>query len=280
MRKRVLLIVGHNEKSQGCLCPHYENENMNTEWKYCKNLAEIIARTTSCAKYDVFVRNGNFGSYTAEMKDVIDRAKKFEKENGFKYDLALEIHLNSMPTNDPNGAETIYYKNNDNGKKYSDFFKDILNEKKKIKKREGYAVLEPNDHNGARGVCTSPWTYVLIEPFFTSNKSDAEKFKTKEQIDELASLISLSVDKFFEWKDKKDGVLIQNDTQTDGSLDPSIEEMLNEFGEDSVKEYCLMNAFKCLSACKKNKTMTENVKKVQIHLNTIIELEKRMKGDR
>ena len=281
MRKRVLLIVGHNEKSQGCLCPHYENKNINTEWKYCKNLAEIIAKMTSNVKYDVFIRNKDSGGYKQEMKDVIDRAKKFEKENGFKYDLALEIHLNSMPTDDPNGAETIYYKDNENGKKYSDLFKEVLNEKKQIKKRDGYAVLQPDDHNGARGVCTSPWTYVLIEPFFTSNKNDAEKFETSAQIDELANLIMMSVDKFFKWKDEKDGVVTQNtDTQKDVKLDEDIEDMLKEFGEDSVKEYCLMNAFRCLSDCKNKKMMTENINKVQIHLNTIIELEKRMKGDR
>ena len=53
-----------------------------------------------------------------------------------------------------------------------------------------------------------------------------------------------------------------------------IEVMKEVFGEESVKAFCLLNAFKYLYRCKRKNNKTEDIKKANWYINKYLELER------
>lgn len=58
-----------------------------------------------------------------------------------------------------------------------------------------------------------------------------------------------------------------------------IDVMAEVFGDESLKEYCLINTFKYLYRCKRKNNMNEDVKKAIWYLNKYVELEEGDQGE-
>lgn len=160
---KIGVIVGHSILKNGSITS--ANSSFCNEYLYCKELGEYIRKLgeKTIHKIDIIQCPEKVFNKAREEKDY-----KLGKINGKKYDMILELHLNSSSNTSATGTEVLYY--SEKGKVIADrIYKKvnpILNKKRGIKKRTDLYILRDTD-------CPA----TLLELFFLSNIED---FKTME----------------------------------------------------------------------------------------------------
>lgn len=186
--KKVAIVVGHNEKKQGS----YSEYLKMTEFKYNFLLANYIAGLSdNKIQYKVFYRDPNKPGYNTEMRDLVDRLHQE------KFDLVLELHYNGWITETAEGSTGIvYYKNDDTINLLTKIQKQLyMYYRTKIRpiiKVRGYngniddkTVADPKKTNGSYGVVNCRYSYILLEPFFGSNKNECNKYISYKQVGDI-----------------------------------------------------------------------------------------------
>lgn len=164
---KVAIVVGHTKLKPGAC-----GINLKCEFNYNSKVAELLSDVCDIYYYDSY----NLG-YTSMVKR---NANKMNKKN---YDLILELHYNaSLPS--ANGCEVFYYYNNSEGKSLATLLSSIISTTFNVKNRGAKAMLKITGQKAPRGWAALYYpnaTTLLLEPFFGSNRSDAYKFRYKEE---------------------------------------------------------------------------------------------------
>lgn len=162
---KVAIVVGHNSKGKGAYSKHLDV----SEYDFFSEVASIIKK--NAPSVDIFKRE-DVGSYTKEMKKVIDEINK----RG--YDLVLELHYNSF-NGEASGVEMLHYHKSSKGIEYSEALIKIHELVCGLKKRRLIPVSD-SSQNGSYGILNSKMPYVLTESFFGDNASDCSKVSAKK----------------------------------------------------------------------------------------------------
>ena len=174
-KKRILLVVGHNEVQRGEFSPTLNNQ----EWVYWHNIAMQVWDyfSNKAGKYEVNVAIRNYKqSYTKEMKEVV-----FDINNSpVPYDYVFELHFNGVSDKSVNGAECLVF-HKSSSHEIAKRFLNKLHSEFGIKNR-GLKYVKSSSERGGYGICKSKAPYILLEPFFGTNEKDSEKFKDDYKI--------------------------------------------------------------------------------------------------
>ncbi|WP_315167071.1 N-acetylmuramoyl-L-alanine amidase [Metaclostridioides mangenotii] len=169
---KIAITVGHSILKKG-LCT--SADGLINEYQYCKTIAPILA--------DILIKEGHaLDVIICPERQFIsknqERTYKLTRINGKKYDLVIELHLNSYNSS-AKGTEVLYCSNI--GKMYA----------QRVVNKLGSVFT-------SRGVKDSPDLYMLnstdcpaiiIETFFCDNKEDYA-IATKLGYGEVAKLIA------------------------------------------------------------------------------------------
>ncbi|MBS9775687.1 MAG: N-acetylmuramoyl-L-alanine amidase [Fusobacterium sp.] len=168
MNKKVALVIGHNSRSGGAISPYLEQ----SEYRYFKDVADIVNKLND--NIDIYCREPK-SRYTEEMIPVI------EELNKRNYSYILELHFNSVQDDTVQGCECLVYHTSTVGQKVAMEFLNSLSETYGIEIRKTPLIkISSSKQQGGFGICKTRDPYILVEPFFGSNK-EAEKFKDKEK---------------------------------------------------------------------------------------------------
>lgn len=173
--KKIAIIVGHNEKSQGA----YSKALDMTEYCYYKKVADKLKEVMGDA-IDVYTRKPN-STYGAEMREVLNELNKTN------YSYVLELHFNSLSNTNVQGVECIAFHKSKVGLELSNKFNNLISKKMNIPNRGIIKVDNPNQR-GAYGICKSKPPYVLIETFFGSNEKSKD-FTVDKMVELLVEFI-------------------------------------------------------------------------------------------
>lgn len=167
---KLCIVVGHSILKNGNITS--ANQIIN-EYKYCKELAIILVANLKKQnqKTDLLIIEEKKLTKRNEEKNY-----KLNILNSKKYDLIIELHLNSSENKNANGVECFY--SNSKGKKYAEEIEKSLSKiftiRNTNKKRTDLYMLNRNINDT-----------ILLETFFCSNSDDVNKGKDKEKIAEL-----------------------------------------------------------------------------------------------
>lgn len=146
------------------------------EYKYCKELAPLIANYLKQEKHTVDVIVCPERQFN---KAYEEKTYKLSKVNRKGYDLLVELHLNAF-NGSAKGTEVLYY--SDRGKIYAQRVNDKLDDiftDRNIKKRTDLYILRDTD-------CPA----ILVEAFFCDNKEDYQKADEAHEKDLIARKIA------------------------------------------------------------------------------------------
>ncbi|AXG70432.1 N-acetylmuramoyl-L-alanine amidase [Kordia sp. SMS9] len=177
---KVAIVIGHTKFKQGA----YSRDLDTTEWKFNKMVAAHLKDIATIFYYDSY----NLG-YTSMVKR---NAKKINTGN---FDLVLELHFNAAESKQANGCEALYYFKNQKGKRLADFFCNLI-EKKMGRKNRGAKALFGKHQRGFAAVFYPNPTTLILEPFFGTNRSDANAFRDYKSIESYVSVIKETIKKF------------------------------------------------------------------------------------
>lgn len=179
---KIALSVGHSLLKNGCYTSADGTRYGGcSEYKWCKAFSKQVESALKKNGHTVkriVCPEKKFAASTQE------KAYKLNLINSGKYDLVIELHLNSSIP-DAKGVEVLY--KSDDGKKYAKKIQKQLATvfaDRGIKKRDDLYML-----NG-----TKP-TALIIETFFCTNKNDYKKAKGLKNRKKLAKLIANGVGK-------------------------------------------------------------------------------------
>ncbi|MCR1955864.1 N-acetylmuramoyl-L-alanine amidase [Clostridioides mangenotii] len=228
---KIAIIVGHSILKSG-LCT--SAVGVVNEYQYCKILSDFLAkilRASGCAVDVIICPERQFTNKSQE------RTYKLPRINGKKYDLVIELHLNSY-NGSAKGTEVLYCSNT--GKIYAQRVVNKLGTvftSRGVKDRPDLYMLNSTD-------CPA----IMIETFFCDNKDDSA-ISTRVGYGEVAKLIAegilnKTISLGSNTKIKKNCVLYSNDA------DRTIAEVLKWSKEDCVvmdvlnfKSYTAENLF-------------------------------------
>ena len=160
--KKVAVVVGHTRNNPGA-----SSEVVGSEFFYNSKVGEYLEDIVDVYHYDTYK-----GGYTNMVKR---NAKKLNKHD---YSLVLELHFNSAGE-DAEGCEALYYRANKKGKELAELYCEIMcntfgSENRGAKSRE-------LDDRGGAALYYPKATTLILEPFFGSNKEDANRYKDAEK---------------------------------------------------------------------------------------------------
>lgn len=160
------------------------------EYKYCKELAPLIANYLKKEKHTVDVIVCPERQFN---KAYEEKTYKLSKVNKKGYDLLVELHLNAF-NGSAKGTEVLYF--SDRGKSYAQRVNDKLDDiftDRHIKKRTDLYILRDTD-------CPA----ILVEAFFCDNKEDYQKADEDHEKDLIARKIAEGIlNKNLNTQDKK-----------------------------------------------------------------------------
>ena len=170
--KKVALIIGHSETSQGAI-----NEKQQiSEFMFNELLAMLIADNLTRMGQMVCVvyRDGTY----RELIETVNLTDAY---------IAVSLHCNAFDKN-PHGTETLYYQGSENGKLLAQSMQDSIVKCLGLKDRG----LKPcdYDHVGKKGdrggylLKKTKMPCVIVEPFFID--SDCSLDLAHERINELS----------------------------------------------------------------------------------------------
>jgi hypothetical protein len=169
---KIAITVGHSILKSG-LCT--SANGVVNEYQYCKMLADFLSkilRAAGCTVDIIICPEKQFAKSTEE------RTYKLTRINGKKYDLVVELHLNSY-NGTAKGTEVLYCSNT--GKMYAQRVVNKLGTvftSRGVKDRPDLYMLNSTD-------CPA----IMIETFFCDSKSDYD-IATKLGYGEVAKLIA------------------------------------------------------------------------------------------
>ena len=169
---KIAITVGHCILKSG-LCT--SADGVVNEYQYCKMLSDFlekILRVAGCTVDVIICPERQFTSKNQE------RTYKLPKINGKKYDLCIELHLNSY-NGSAKGTEVLYCSNT--GKMYAQRVVNKLGTvftSRGVKDRPDLYMLNSTD-------CPA----IMVETFFCDNKNDYD-IATKLGYGEVAKLIA------------------------------------------------------------------------------------------
>ena len=164
-KKKVAFVIGHTSKDKGA----YSNFLKISEWDMFKNFSEGFLQEVG----DIFFHNPNISYYTKRQEETAAKTKDYE--------IVFELHFNAASPS-AEGCEALYYHGNEKAKALCNKFCSLMESKMQMKNR-GAKALKPKGINGKdendRGfgfVSKQKPTAIILEPFFSSNPSDCDKF--------------------------------------------------------------------------------------------------------
>ncbi|WP_315169474.1 N-acetylmuramoyl-L-alanine amidase [Metaclostridioides mangenotii] len=169
---KIAITVGHSILKSG-LCT--SANGVVNEYQYCKILADFLAKILRSAGCTVDVIISPEKQFTSKNQE---RTYKIPRINGKKYDLVIELHLNSY-NGSAKGTEVLYCSNT--GKMYAQRVVNKLGTvftSRGVKDRPDLYMLNSTD-------CPA----IMIETFFCDNKNDYD-IATKLGYGEVAKLIA------------------------------------------------------------------------------------------
>jgi hypothetical protein len=169
---KIAITVGHSILKNG-LCT--SANGVVNEYQYCKMLADFLSkilRAAGCTVDVIICPEKQFAKSTEE------KTYKLPRINGKKYDLAVELHLNSY-NGSAKGTEVLYCSNT--GKMYAQRVVNRLGTvftSRGVKDRPDLYMLNSTD-------CPA----IMLEAFFCDSKNDYD-IATKLGYSEVAKLIA------------------------------------------------------------------------------------------
>lgn len=166
MSNKVAIIIGHRSKSQGAYAPIL-NE---TEYQYMKKTAFHLSDIA-----DIYER-----SNTPMVSEAHRIHRLVKRVNAKNYDLVISLHFNAFSNPLAHGATALYYATNKRTKAIGEEFTSLMAENFCVKKRALIPITSIYDRGGiVISKCTAD--AILLEPFFGTNKDDANAFKGEHQ---------------------------------------------------------------------------------------------------
>jgi len=156
-KKKVAFVIGHTSKDKGA----YSNFLKISEWDMFKNFSEGFLQEAG----DIFFHNPNISSYTKRQEETAAKTKDYE--------IVFELHFNAASPS-AEGCEALYYDGNEKAKALCNKFCSLMESKMQMKNRGAKPLVI--GENGYGFVFEQKPTAIILEPFFSSNPSDCDKF--------------------------------------------------------------------------------------------------------
>jgi len=150
--KRVALVIGHSEKSQGA-----SNKTTGlTEWVFNESLANDIIKCISNIDIIKVYRETTYGALPSEI-------------NKLNPDLVISMHCNAF-NQKASGTETLYYYSSVKGKEYAEVFnKHVV---KALGLPDRGCRPRTSENRGGHILKNTKAPCLIIEPFFIDNNND------------------------------------------------------------------------------------------------------------
>nr|WP_312985515.1 N-acetylmuramoyl-L-alanine amidase [Clostridioides sp.] len=213
---KICIIVGHSILKSG-LCT--SASGVVNEYQYCKSLAPTLESLLKKEGHTVDLIICPERQFT---KATEEKNYKLSRINGKRYDLCLELHLNSY-NKSAKGAEVLYCSNS--GKVYADRVMKKLATiftNRGVKLRKDLYILNGTD-------CPT----ILLETFFCDNAADYNIAKNKGY-DGVAKLIAEGVLNKSLNVNQGGNIMHKNCVLYDGNVDWHIANLFSWYLEDCV----------------------------------------------
>lgn len=186
--RNVGIVIGHNAVAKGA----YFASIKQNEFDYYKDVANLLTQAWNEKYFNsdiprdevlnlVFFEREYCGSYTKEMKklvrDIHDKAESMKQD----FDLIIELHFNASDSPSANGTEVLAYEKSSKGILYAKMFNNVMVADFGQYKR-GVKLIKSANERGGFGIMKCRYPYILIEPFFCTNATDAERFRNKSKL--------------------------------------------------------------------------------------------------
>ncbi len=186
---KIFIDAGHNHKGFDTGAESFGLKEQDLTFEISKLLAEKLLKAGITVKLSREKKEDVLGT---DLNSSL--LKRCQMANDFGADLFLSIHTNAYRNEDANGTECYVYN------KISDTFN--LAEKISNSLSQKLGLLNRGVKEGKFAVLKNTnMPAILIETAFITNKSDSEKFKTKQE--EFAKAISDSIISYFEIREEK-----------------------------------------------------------------------------
>lgn len=134
------------------------------------------------------------------------------------------------------------------------------------------AVEEVSKPSEAQEQYLKEFTEKMEKELHIADPDDVEQEMEKSLLVKEASKFYAEPHELQEMEQKQDADNVNHPQHYTGSIE-CIDAMLQQFGKEQVKSFCLLNAFKYLFRCnKKHDTPIEDIKKAIWYLNKYIEI--------
>lgn len=164
----ILLVPGHCKTGDRGAYSEYLK---TTEQEYNKKVAEYLVEKYP-DQYEIYEHT--IQGYNSRQKELA----KYANPRG--YFTVVELHFNMFDSK-AQGAETLYFKGSEKGKKYAEIITDIISNYWEIPNRGAKPVSGGNGYGFLKSMSA---TAVLVEPFF-GDEEKAERFKDYEAYAEI-----------------------------------------------------------------------------------------------
>lgn len=155
--KKIAIVVGHNERSQGAV----GNYGLS-EFQFNSQLAnELVDRLSdSDNEYKIFYRSPNIHSYSQQMIDLHARI------DDWGADVSMSMHFNASASPSTGGHEVLYYSNK--GGQYAKKLNDLFTKYLPTRDR---GIKRTMEHERGGGFLSRGRSYcILAEPFFAAHQ--------------------------------------------------------------------------------------------------------------
>ena len=161
--KKIAVIVGHTEKSQGAISPF--KDKLPSEWRFNSEIAEGLRSP----EVDIYYYDPSIIGY----KYRVD--KLAEEINSKDYEVVIELHYNASGNPQANGTEALYYFNSKEGKRISDLFCEMFSAMFKTKNRYAKGLYNKKQR-GFYFLESIKAPAIILEPIFGTSEKDINLF--------------------------------------------------------------------------------------------------------
>ena len=180
-KPKLVLCVGH---SRGGDSGAISYDGSSNEWQYNRELASEIALQVS-ENIDVTIIDQYQGGSYAEAMYYLNTVV-----NEIKPNLVVELHFNSFHDPLTRGFETLYWHSSKNGKAAATSLQRSIAELFPNNTNRGIVPIASSKQRGSKFLRSLKPPCVILEPFFGSNPSEWEMFRTKDGKKGLAQAIT------------------------------------------------------------------------------------------